>query len=309
MKYDIASKVLLEHCKNSVLRHFCNIDVEESEIIHEAPQETATLRRADYVLRTHIRGIGQRLVVMEFASRWQDTVPLRVLEYRCRHMIQESIPVISTVILLMPSGQATDRYNDQEVSFRFQLVKLYELEASEFLDMPECLLGFIPLMKNGAEFVEEAERRIYESRLPRSTRADILTGMAILGGLKSRDLPRMLIERRRDIMIESHAYEIIKKEGYEEGIRHGMEEGIQKGIERGIQEGIQRGVKQGITQGVRQGLLTAIRLGLELRFGTQGLKLFPEIKKIQDTDMLEVLSEAIKVVKDLDEFRKIYQNT
>ena len=298
MKYDIASKVLLEHCKDSVLRHFCHLDVEHSEIIDEAPQETATLRRADYVLRVYVRDIGERLVVLEFASRWEDAVPLRVLEYRCRHLIRTSIPVHSIVILLMPSGRATDFYRDDEVDFRFGLVKLYELDAVKYLDLPECLLGFIPLMKNGEKYVEEAERRVYESGLSRMARADILTGMAILGGLKSRDLPRLLIEKRRDIMIESHAYEIIKNEGYAEGVQQGMQQGIEKGMQQGIEQGMQ--------QGMQQGMLAAIKLGLELRFGAEGLKLFPEIKKIHDVDMLEVLSEAIKVVKDLDEFRAIY---
>jgi predicted transposase YdaD len=250
------------------------------------------------VLRANIKNTGERVVVIEFASRWEEAVPLRVLEYRCRHLIREALPVLSIVILLMPSNRAVNFYKDQEVDFRFRLVKLYELDARNFLDLPECLLGFIPLMENGAECMEEAEKRIYESRLPRSARADILTGMAILGGLKFRDLPRLLIEKRRDIMIESHAYEIIRNEGYAEG--------IEKGMQQGIQQGMQQGIQQGLRQGVHQGLLTAIKLGLELKFGTEGLKLFPEIKKIEDTDMLEVLSEAIKVVNSLDEFRNIY---
>ena len=115
MKYDIASKVLLEHCRDNVLRHFCGLDVEDSEIIDEAPQETATLRRADYVIRARIRDMGQRLVVIELASRWEHAVPLRILEYRCRHLIRESIPVITVVIMLMPSDKVSDYYEDSEV--------------------------------------------------------------------------------------------------------------------------------------------------------------------------------------------------
>ena len=283
------------------MRHFCGLDVEESEIIEDAPQETATLRRADYVLRARIAGLGNCLVVMEFASKWEHAVPLRVLEYRCRHLIKESLPVISVVILLMPSGSVLDYYRDSEVHFHFNLVRVYELDAREYLDLPECLLGFVPLMKNGIEFTEEAERRIYESRLPRITRADILTGMAILGGLKDRDLSSMLIAKRRDIMMESHAYEIIMNEGFEKGIQQGMEKGMQQGMEKGMQ--------QGMRQGMRQGLLTAIKLGLDLKFGTAGLKIYPEIKKIDDIDMLETLSEAIKLVKDIDEFRSLYASS
>ncbi|OAG27529.1 hypothetical protein [Thermodesulfatator autotrophicus] len=40
---------------------------------------------------------------------------------------------------------------------------------------------------------------------------DLLTGMAILGGLISPEIPLKLVQWRRDIMIESAAYGIIKK--------------------------------------------------------------------------------------------------
>ncbi|MCL0101049.1 hypothetical protein M1N68_00120 [Peptococcaceae bacterium] len=47
----------------------------------------------------------------------------------------------------------------------------------------------------------------------REEKADLLTGMMILAGLVSKDLARELQERRRDIIIELAAYELIKEEG------------------------------------------------------------------------------------------------
>ncbi len=109
-----------------------------------------------------------------------------------------------------------------------------------------CLYPFVPVMKSGVEVIDEAEKRIYESELPREEKADFLTGMAIFGGLISRELALELVKRRRDIMIESAAYEIIKKEGFEEGL------------------------KAGIQQGLREGLLEAIELGLKFKSGAKG---------------------------------------
>jgi hypothetical protein len=43
-------------------------------------------------------------------------------------------------------------------------------------------------------------------------KAGILTSMAILSGLVSAELPARLIARRKDIMIESAAYEIIESD-------------------------------------------------------------------------------------------------
>ena len=92
-----------------------------------------------------------------------------------------------------------------------------------------------------------------------------------------------LIKRKRDIMIESAAYEIIKREGFEEG--------IQQGIERGKLEG----------------LLEAIKFGLELKFGKEGIKLYPEIKKIKDLNILEAIIEVIRIAESVEDVREIYQ--
>lgn len=82
----------------------------------------------------------------------------------------------------------------------------------------------------------------------------------------------------------------------------------EKWIEQGIQQGIEQGIQQGIQQGAREGLLKAIQLGLELKFGAEGITLYPEIKKIEDMDVLDTISEAIKSVKTLEEVERIYKD-
>ena len=74
----------------------------------------------------------------------------------------------------------------------------------------------------------------------------------------------------------------------------------------GIEKGLQQGVKEGREQGMHQGLLKAIRLGLELKFGSRGLKLYPEVSKISDVAVLDAVSEALLVAETLDEVRQIY---
>ncbi len=186
---------------------------------------------------------------------------IRLLEYRCRHLLEEKLPVISLLILLSPSSSSFNVYQDEEVRYEFRLVKIAEFDASEIMEMDiPCLMPFIPLMKGGEKYIDEADRRIYEGPFSIQAKSDLLTGMAILGGLVSESFPLRLIKRRRDIMIESAAYEIIKKEGYEEGLKAGIEQGIEKGIQ--------------------QGILFAIRSMLELRFGAEGLRLYPEITAV-----------------------------
>jgi hypothetical protein len=71
-------------------------------------------------------------------------------------------------------------------------------------------------------------------------------------------------------------------------------------------DGDEQGREQGMAQGMHQGLLKAIRLGLELKFGSKGLKLYPEVSKISDVALLDAVSEALLVAETLDEVRQIY---
>jgi hypothetical protein len=75
--------------------------------------------------------------------------------------------------------------------------------------------------------------------------------------------------------------------------------------EEGRQEGIQQGVQQGVQQGIQQGLLEGIEALLEIKFGILGLKLFPDIEKIPDTDHLRRIKEAIKVSREVQDVEKV----
>lgn len=57
---------------------------------------------------------------------------------------------------------------------------------------------------------------------------------------------------------------------------------------------------------MRQLLLEEIEYLLETRFGAEGLRLLPEIRKIQDVDMLKAIHVALKRVNGLHEIRRIY---
>jgi len=79
-------------------------------------------------------------------------------------------------------------------------------------------------------------------------------------------------------------------------------------VERiGFRQGMQQGIQQGMQQGIRQGLLSGIKVGLKLRFGAEGLRLLPEIYKIEDVDVLRAVQEGFETVGTLDELRRIYQ--
>lgn len=61
-------------------------------------------------------------------------------------------------------------------------------------------------------------------------------------------------------------------------------------------------------RGFRQGLLEGIELCLQLKFGNEGLEVFPEISQIEDIKVIEAVLDSIKRVTNLQELRLISQS-
>jgi hypothetical protein len=58
--------------------------------------------------------------------------------------------------------------------------------------------------------------------------------------------------------------------------------------------------------GYRRGLLAGIEVCLEVKFGQEGLKLLPEIRKLEDHEVLEAVLEAMKTADSPDEVRRVW---
>ncbi|OQA11784.1 MAG: putative transposase, YhgA-like [bacterium ADurb.Bin363] len=69
----------------------------------------------------------------------------------------------------------------------------------------------------------------------------------------------------------------------------------------GIQEGLFKGKEEGIKEGIKEG----IEMGLDIKFGDIGIRIMEQIRKIDDITKLEVIKEAIKRAKTIDEVVKV----
>ena len=65
--------------------------------------------------------------------------------------------------------------------------------------------------------------------------------------------------------------------------------------------------KIGRQEGRQEGLLKGIELGLKLKFGAEGLAVFPEVAEIKDASLLEVILSGLETARSLDEWRNLYQ--
>jgi len=284
MKYDIASKVILDISKEAILRRFLNLG---SEIVHieKLPEETVSLKRSDFPIRVFLKDGRNIIVLIEVQTIFDNDFAIRLLDYTARYMLNYHQDVIPFVMSLVESPLATGKYENEFISFRYHIVRLWEECSMDYID-EVFLYPFLPLMRGGENLIEEIETKIYEDpNLEIADKADMLTAMAIFTGLKYKDLAIRLIERRRDIMIQSAAYEIIKEEGLKEGLKEGLEKGLKEGL--------------------KEGLYQTIAMGLEIKFGTKGLILMEKIRKIESTDKLEVIKEAIKITDNLAEIEAL----
>lgn len=66
---------------------------------------------------------------------------------------------------------------------------------------------------------------------------------------------------------------------------------------------------KGRKEGIREGLLEGISLGLELKFGSLGLSLLPEIERIEDVEQLRAIATGLLTVSTVEQLRQIYQPT
>jgi flagellar biosynthesis/type III secretory pathway protein FliH len=69
----------------------------------------------------------------------------------------------------------------------------------------------------------------------------------------------------------------------------------------------QEGMQEGRREGLREGLISGIELALELKFGSEGAQVLPEIAQIKDVDTLKAIQSGLRQVSTLAELRSIYQ--
>jgi flagellar biosynthesis/type III secretory pathway protein FliH len=161
------------------------------------------------------------------------------------------------------------------------------------------------------------ERQMWKFRLIRRLYEQGYAKEDIIGLFRFIDwLMRLPEEAEMALWHEIQAYEerekmdyitSVERIGMKRGFQQGVQEGIQQGKQLGLQEGKQLGLQEGKQLGERKGLLEGIELGLELKFGSEGLRLMPEIYQIEEVDMLRTVHEGLKVVETVEALRRLYR--
>lgn len=188
-----------------------------------------------------------------------------------------------------------------EVRFKFPSVKLLDyqqqwsaLEASRN-PFATVVMAHLKAQETRADRLRRFEwklaltRRLYEKDYGRE---DVINLFRFIDWVMS--LP---IELEQEFWREVHNFEEERRMPYITSVER---IGIQQGIEQGIEQSQQL---------LRQVLLESLELGLELKFGSEGLRLLPEISLLEDVEQLRAIQAGLKTANTLDELRQIYQPT
>lgn len=285
MKYDIAAKRIVDIGKEQILKEFFGIESDNIQLLEELPEKTVSIRRSDFPLRIVSKDGHEKIVVLEIQTEFNKDFVLRLIDYTVRFMLKYHLEVTPLALLLTPTNLATGIYEDDRLRFRYEVARLWEKQARDYTSKI-FIYPFLPLMNGGEKLIEQIDTEIYENdNLSMDYKADLLTATAIFAGLKDKKLGTWLIERRRDIMIQSPVYDFIEEEG--------------------IKKGIIIGKKEGIEEGKKEGLHNAVSLGLEIKFGIDGIALLQKVNKIESIEKLEAIIEAIKITNKIEEIEKL----
>jgi len=272
--------------------------IDVSKIEKELPLLT---READCLARVAEKEGKEFILHIDFQAEYKYNIPDRMLGYTYRVYEKYKLPVYSVVVLLKKTGVEIRTKTEIEVrdlkSLRheYKVIKLWEVEAVKILEKKiKGLYPLLPLMKtdkSGEEIISEAAELIEKEVEDIEHKADAYVALRIFSAI---NFPSSLVNKilkRRDIMVQSAAYQEILQEGEMRGEMRGIEKGERLGIEKGERLGIERSILEILGE----------------RFGFVSPKLEREVKGLEGMKVCDFLLRTAVKVSSIEEFKEFLE--
>ncbi|MFB2837910.1 Rpn family recombination-promoting nuclease/putative transposase [Floridanema evergladense] len=276
-KADIGSKRLISLAPEQWVKWVTQIpNVQVRDIITSEFQWVS--RESDVLVRAYTPEDGEFLVLNELQLRYKAEMPLRMRAYAALAEERYNRPTYPVLINILPPASSVTIPTRYESEFRglqarqdYRVINLWEVDAELVFQQPlPSLIPFVPILQGGGN-----ESKVRQALQVLRTDEQLNDLESLLAFFATFVLETPLVQQimRWDMAV------LRESPWYQEILR----------------------------QGLRQGQLSAVALGLELKFGTEGLQLMPEIEQIEDVATLEAIVEGIKTLNTLDELRQIYR--
>ncbi|AFY59322.1 Rpn family recombination-promoting nuclease/putative transposase [Synechococcus sp. PCC 6312] len=236
MAYDNLCKSLVESNPSPFVTWLLGQSVQDSEINILKTELSVEPIRADFV---SFLVVGDQILHLEFQTQADPEMPLRMLDYYTRLYRQYRRPVRQIVLFLIATTSTAvqvDFFETTSTLHRYQVIRLWDVEASELLVFPTLWpLAILAKTANPESLLTEVAQRL-ETLENREERLSLTTYTYLLGGLKFRkEMLQQLL--REEIMRESVTYRELVETSEQRGLQQGIQQGLQQGMQRGRQEG------------------------------------------------------------------------
>ena len=285
--YDAVTRHLIETDPLAWLRA-AGLPGEKIELV-DANLSTVTAE-ADRILRVHD---PEYIANLEPQSSFDRGLIERLLRYSVLIFCKYGLAVASVLLLLRRQAER-ERYpgvfsyrapDGSGVEFRYQVIRVWELDAAEILRGPLVLLPLAPLTENVSEknlpdVLQQMETRLDAEAAP-SEKIELWTGAFVMLGLKYKEEAISQIWKGVAGMKESVTYQMILKEGWAEGRL--------------------KGIMEGRTEGRAEGERKMLLLSGEKRLGAPDAAARAEIETMTSSERLESLATRLWEVESWQE--------
>jgi predicted transposase YdaD len=244
-------------------------------------------RDTDVLVQAYNPQIGNFLVLNELQLRYTNRMPQRMRAYAALAEERYNLPVYPVLINILqptPGVVIATSYESEVFGLQalqeYRTINLWEIDVEIVFQQPlPSLLPFVPVLKGGGdEAIVQQAVQLLRADEQLSQLEPLLAFFASF--VLSTRLVQQIMRWDMAVLQESPWY----------------------------QEILNKGRIEGRVEGRREELLLGIELGLELKFGSDGLQLMPEISQIADVDILRTIREGLRIMNTLDEVRHIDEN-
>jgi len=277
---DISSKRLISLSPEIWVKWATQIpDIVAGEIINSEFQWIS--RENDALIKARSVEYGDFLVLNEIQLRYKPTMPKRMRAYAALAEEKYNLPTYPVLVNIIKEGdvEIPTRYESEFAGLQarqdYRVINLWEVDAEvAFAEPSSPLIPFVPVLKNGSD--ESTIQRALQVLRADERLSDFETVMAFFATfVLGSSLVQQIMRWDMAVLQESPWYQEI--------------------------------LQQGQQNGIRQERLASIELGLEVKFGTEGLQLMPEISQISDLELLKAIQRGVMMVNTIDELQQIYQ--
>ncbi|TBR61890.1 transposase [Westiellopsis prolifica IICB1] len=273
---DVSTKRLISLAPDNWVKWVTQItDVVAGEILNSEFQWIS--RESDVLIRAESPQYGKFLVLNELQLRYKPEMPRRMRAYAGLAEEKYNLPTYPVLINILKTGDVeipTQYFSSiagLEVRQDYRVINLWEVDVSIAFSQPlPSLLPFVPILKGGEDesTIREALRLLQADKQLNQLET-VLAFFATF--VLDSALVQQIMRWDMTVLRESPWYQEILHEG-----------------ER---------------RGERQGIISSIEMTLEMKFGSDGLQLMPQIEQISDLSSLKAILRNVIAASTLEEVR------